>query len=67
MHATMNKLNPKNTIKIREATKARSSTNQAVYVELPEPQIGAQELFYDTQADVCIYGGAAGGELCFWD
>jgi predicted phage terminase large subunit-like protein len=65
MHATMNKLNPKNTIKIREATKARSSTNQAVYVELPEPQIGAQELFYDTQADVCIYGGAAGGGKSF--
>jgi predicted phage terminase large subunit-like protein len=56
----MNKLNPKNIIKVREATKTRSSRNQIVQIDLPDPQPGAQELFYDNYADVCIYGGAAG-------
>ena len=62
------KLNPKNTIKIQNFTKTRSSQNQIVSINLPYPQLGAQELFYNNHADVCIYGGAAGSgkaESCY--
>lgn len=62
---TMTKLNPKNTLKIQNFTKTRSSQNQIVSINLPSPQLGAQELFYNNHADVCIYGGAAGSGKSF--
>lgn len=61
----MNRLNPKNRIKVQTFTKNRSSKSQTVIINLPDPQPGAQKLFYENQADVCIYGGAAGGGKSF--
>ncbi|MFM6155591.1 MAG: terminase large subunit domain-containing protein, partial [Sphaerospermopsis kisseleviana] len=54
-------LNPKNKKKIKTATLSNTthSTSELV-LELPQPSPGAQEMFYNTTADVCIYGGAAG-------
>ena len=57
-------LNPKNRNKIKKNSQTATVTSDFEY-ELPEPSPGAQELFYNTPADVCIYGGAAGSGKSF--
>lgn len=54
-------LNPKNKKRIKKASESNFVSNSSDFiVELPPPSPGAQEMFYNTSADVCIYGGAAG-------
>ncbi len=57
-------LNPKNRNKIKKNSQTATVISDFEY-ELPEPSPGAQELFYNTPADVCIYGGAAGSGKSF--
>lgn len=63
-------------LQIPRLTKANNESWQSAIAEsapldtsepyrLPDPQIGAQEVFYNTPADVCIYGGAAGSGKSF--
>lgn len=59
-------LNPKYRSIIKKASTLKKP--QEVFdatIDLPAPLPGAQELFYNTTADVCIYGGAAGSGKSF--
>ena len=66
MTLSFGKLNPKNIKKIKKATIDNQMVDTSDFeVDLPAPSPGAQEMFYNTPADVCIYGGAAGSGKSF--